>query len=165
MCSHKATSLIYHIKFFLQDLSIDLYILALESTERIDQYEERGEFQLQRYVPFSRRYDGPRSTLHRLHQSTSAMMVPFSCNLSLPTIFPGRRVDDVDGIDHLMGGERRWARGRWWYKLAHVFQRSSGKVSYMCQHTTWALPLSVQMTRPQAGTFTLLREVSCRAEI
>ena len=31
--------------------------------------------------------------------------------------------EDEDDIAHLVGGERDWVRGRWWYKLAHVCRR------------------------------------------
>ena len=31
--------------------------------------------------------------------------------------------EDEDETDRLVGGKGQWARGRWWYKLAHVCQR------------------------------------------
>ena len=106
-----------------------LYILALESTERTHQGAKRGEFQRQRYVSLSRRYayrllskHSPRSTIRILNQSDGPLLNVFHL---YRLFFLGK---DVNEIDCLMGGERWWARERWWYKLAHVCQRWQGVV-------------------------------------
>ena len=36
--------------------------------------------------------------------------------------------DEEDEFDRIAGGNERWDRGRWWYKLAHVCQRSRNVV-------------------------------------
>jgi hypothetical protein len=56
--------------------------------------------------------------------------------------------EDDDGDAHLYGGKQGWARGWWWYKLAHVCQRWRnliiGSASYLdlCLVCTYGTPVA-----------------------
>jgi hypothetical protein len=56
--------------------------------------------------------------------------------------------EDEDSTARIIGGNKRWVRGRWWYKLAHVCQRWRnlilGSASYLdiCLICTYGTPVA-----------------------
>ena len=96
---------------------------CLQSTERVG----RGATSGKRYALFI-------SYIYRLVSKYGPEQSPHTASIhildddSLLNVFYLYRPfllgeDDEDEESHFWGGGRRWVRGRWWYRLAHVCQR------------------------------------------